>query len=94
MEGGIKMKKQEEKQLMHLEFLIKEFYSNSKVYQVDEVEERIYFYIEGEEDVDRQAVIDRELEEIIFKYKGGEDWYDLDYASFAKVNEVNGVPIF
>lgn len=86
------MKTKEEKQLMQLEYLIREFYPNSKVYQVDEVEERIYF-IDADGD-DMQAIIDREGEQVQFQYLRGEDWYNVSSASFEKVNEVNEADIF
>lgn len=85
------MKTIEEKQLMQLEFLIQEFYPNAKVYQVDEVEERIYF-MDGE--FDMQAIVNRVYEEVTFKYKLDEDWYYHSFATFEKINEVNEAVIF
>lgn len=86
------MRIKEEKQLMQLEYLIREFYPESKVYQVDEVEERIYF-IDAEGD-DMQAVVKRDREEVQFQYLNGEDWYDADWVSFDHINMVNQSDIF
>lgn len=86
----------EEKQVLHLQHLMQEFYSTAKVYDVDLVEERVYFIVTDLDGSDFQAVVDRENEVVKIQYKeeGSEDWYLADSVTFEKVNEVNEVPIF
>lgn len=86
----------EEKQVLHLQHLMKEFYSTAKVYDVDLVGERVYFIVTDLDGFDFQAVVDREHEVLNFQCKkeDSEDWYLADSVSFEKVNEVNEVPIF
>lgn len=87
------MKTKEEKQLMQLRYLIKEFYPHANDIYVDDVEERIYF-TDLYDGYEMQARIDRDAEEVVFQYQQNEEWYLADTASFEQVNEVNEILIF
>ena len=80
------------KQLWQLSYLIKEFYPGAKVYDIEEEENRIKFFVEGEEDIDMLAIMDKCIKEVIFKYFAEGEWCYHKHATFAQVNEVNEVP--